>query len=117
MTKRTVSVIIGVVPSWGISLEDLEDIIKQAKIRIRQENLQAPRLDLGYTKGYYDDIEVTAKFIATRFETDEEKQLREQEEQYDKQRWAKNLSQQVRELSKAEKRKIFEELEKQFKKD
>lgn len=117
MTKRMVSVVVGALPPWSISLEDLEDIIKQAKVRIQEEKLRKPRLDLGYTKGYYNNVEVTATFFATRFETDEEKQIREQQEQYDIQRRTKNLSQQVRELSKAEKRKIFEELEKQFKKD
>lgn len=64
------------------TLERVEDLFREAKARAEREQIFDLRIDVGYDKGYYGDVDPYANIEGTRYETEEEWTIRERNETY-----------------------------------
>ena len=73
--KTTVTVTLALLDKY-MSLDDLLKTLNGLQERIAAEGIHDVYLALDYERGYYDDVDVTAKIEGKRTETDEEFSMR-----------------------------------------
>lgn len=98
--KRNVYVILGILEEY-MDLDEMIDIITQAKERATSENITDVKLEISKEKGYYGDVDVTLRIEGRRFETTEEVAIRLAAEQHEKSARIKRLERELQELRKS----------------
>lgn len=114
MSKKNVTVVLGNTDTDYGTLEDLEKLIGEATRRAIAEGVHNLRFECTKEYGYYNDVSVSFTILGSRLETDEEEQLREGQEQIEEERNRQRFQHQIHQLRKADKKKLYEQLKKEF---
>jgi len=112
--KRNVRVILGRI-DYSLDLKDLKKMIEQAEERSALENISGVTINVGYNRGYYDDVSPYLEIYGYRRETDEEESIREYAEKLEKEQQQASLrAHLLHQMKKAEKVKLLEQLKKEL---
>lgn len=87
--RRNVAVTVGLIEEH-MNLEQIEHVISEARRRVMDENLESLNIHWERERGYYDDISVSITLTAYRPETDEEMNLRIEQQSLHQRRYEEN---------------------------